>query len=320
MNRHFLPILSVLIVFSLLASCSPVDEGALNAARTSTAAQATVNALATQLARPTMTRTLMPTRYVPPTATATLTPLPTKTRTPLPTVVTPWNTCDVATFIKETIDDKIVMDPGTGFIKTWTIQNSGSCVWDKNYKFVFESGEPMTSTLEFSFLTGKQKVEPGEEVTIQVNLISPMQPGEYLGFWKLANAKGNRFGLTGAGDPVWVHITVDNPTIDPFKVTKAFAAAVPNNYRGSCKKGFIVTEYGKIRVNKAGTVIYRWEGTDGGAASSTETIVFYGADEQDVYRTFTIKGGIHYGYVRLHVISPNNVLTQKSTFSVECMN
>jgi hypothetical protein len=313
--------LSLCLFLGLISACAPNNGADLLQAATETAARQTVDALATRLAqKPTSTRTPVTPSPIPPTATRTNTPIPIKTNTPLPTVVTPWNTCDVASFISETISDKIVMDPGTGFIKTWTLANSGTCTWDKNYKIVFESGEAMTDILELNFLTGKKTVEPGQQVTISMNLISPLQSGNYLGFWALENDKGQHFGLGGEGNPVWVSITVGNPSMEIFKVSSVKAYAIPNNYHGSCRKGYIVTIMGKIKTNRSGVVTYNWRGTDGSASSKVETIVFYGADEQNVFHTFTITKGFHYGYSELNILTPNSLVSEKTIFSIECMN
>ncbi len=46
-------------------------------------------------------------------------------------------------------------------------------------------------------------VKPGETFDFQVNLIAPIVPGTYQGFWNLRNAQNRQFGET-----VWVGITV----------------------------------------------------------------------------------------------------------------
>lgn len=308
---------SILCLLSVLTACAPAPTPDIQLQQSSTAAMNTVVALQTLLAeRPTATRTITP---IPATATPTITPTIFKSATPYPTVATPWNTCDVAAYISETIGDQVVMEPGFPFVKSWTLQNSGTCIWDKNYRLVFESGEPMTDVLEATFITGKQTVEPGQQITISVNLTTPAQPGLYLGFWKLANAKGERFGLTGAADPIWVNITVGNASREPFKVTKIQAAAVPNSHTGSCgKDGITVTLVGTITTNRAGTVRYNWSGTDD-IKTDTEAIEFYGADTQQVFHTFTIMKGTHNGYAKLNIVSPNATSSEKGTYSIQCI-
>lgn len=306
----------VICIFGTLAACAPTPTPDLSLQLSSTASMKTVSALNTLLAdRPTATRTQTP---IPATATATITPTRFLSSTPLPTVATPWNTCNSAKFITETIGDQIVMEPGAAFVKSWTLQNSGECVWDQDYRLVFESGEAMTGNLELAFLTDKQTVQPGQEVTITINLTTPAKPGEYVGFWKLANADGQRFGLTGAADPIWVHLVVGAPNNDLFKVTSAKAGAAPNSHTGSCGKGGVtVTLVGTIKTNKAGTVSYYWTGSD--IKTQTQTIQFYGADTQQVFVTFTITKGIHHGFAKLMIVSPNELSSEKATYSIECI-
>jgi hypothetical protein len=313
----------LLIIFGLLSgltACAPAPTQDPSLQQSSTASMKTVNALSTQLAeKPTATR-LPPTKTpIRPTKTPTITPTPFRSLTPLPTVVTPWNTCDVAAYISETISDKIVMEPGSSFVKTWTLQNSGTCIWDKDYRLVFESGEAMTDITEFQFISGNKTVEPGQQITISLDLVSPMKTGNFLGFWKLANAKGQRFGLTGAADPIWVNITVGTPTNELFRVTKVAAFTVPNSFSGACgKKGYTVTLLGRIKTNRAGTVIYKWTGTDN-ISSEPQELIFYGADEQEVFYTFTIMKGVHYGYAKLVILSPVEKDSEKATYSIECI-
>ena len=56
-----------------------------------------------------------------------------------------------------------------------------------------------------------RNVNPGETFDFQVNLIAPVAPGTYQGFWNMRNAQNARFGET-----VWVGITVPGaPTPTP---------------------------------------------------------------------------------------------------------
>ncbi len=48
-----------------------------------------------------------------------------------------------------------------------------------------------------------KNVNPGETFDFQVNLVAPVAPGTYQGFWNMRNAANDKFGET-----VWVGITV----------------------------------------------------------------------------------------------------------------
>ena len=65
-----------------------------------------------------------------------------------------------------------------------------------------EHGQPIPVT---------KNVNPGETFDFQVNLVAPVAPGTYQGFWNMRNAANDKFGET-----VWVGITVPGaatPTI-----------------------------------------------------------------------------------------------------------
>jgi hypothetical protein len=311
-----------LSIFLLCACGSPAASADQSLQASSTASMKTVIALSTLLAdRDTPTPPATNTPFIPPTPTPAETATPLKTPTRLPTVATPWDTCDVATFVSDTVSDKVIMTPGTPFIKTWTLINSGTCTWTKYYRLVFESGEPMTESTEVAFLT--KDLKPGGQVTLSVEMTAPLQEGSYQGFWKLANQDGYRFGLGNTGDPFWVNVTIapDANPEDEFAVTSAPAFAVPTDYHGDCgKNGYPVTLIGKITTNKAGTVKYRWVGSEGAGSDSSQTIIFYGADTQEVYRTFYITKGSHYGYGRLNIQLPNDQLFDKARFNIVCTN
>lgn len=53
------------------------------------------------------------------------------------------------------------------------------------------------------------RVDPGETVEISVDLVAPVNSGDYRGNWMLADDKGKRFGLGSSGSQtMWVDIQV----------------------------------------------------------------------------------------------------------------
>jgi hypothetical protein len=128
--------------------------------------------------------------------------------TPVPTVAPTSEPCvDKATFVRDvTIPDGIRLDPGESFIKTWRLQNSGTCTWTPEYAIVFVSGTSMQAAKLHS-LPGQ--VPPGSEVDLSVAMQAPMSDGDYVGFWKLRNASGTLFGIGDNGkSPFWSRIIV----------------------------------------------------------------------------------------------------------------
>jgi photosystem II stability/assembly factor-like uncharacterized protein len=149
--------------------------------------------------------------FQPPAPPATLTPLP-----PLPATATPLDQppptipptgCDKAAFVTDvTVQDGTVFAPGAAFTKTWRLKNVGACVWTTAYKLVYYSGEQMSAPTTVNLPAGAAY---GQTVDISVNMAAPSSPGEYRGYWILANANGQFFGIgPDASKPVWVDIHV----------------------------------------------------------------------------------------------------------------
>jgi len=178
----------------------------------------------------------------------------------------------------------------------------------------------MTETTEIAFLTKKQTVPPGSQISIPVKFTAPDEVGEKLGFWKLQNAKGLRFGRGDTADPLWIKIQVIPETTAPFTVTSVKAYAIPNSYTGACSgNGYRITLMAKIRANKAGTVIYSWSGPGPIKEKDRKGIlVFYGAYEQTIFQTVTYTKGINYDSVMVRVSEPNEINSTRNKYVIEC--
>ncbi len=140
------------------------------------------------------------------------TPFPTNqpTATPLPPVstVTPpacWDgmkfVADV-TFADNNMKNTPFIAPGAGFVKTWRVQNTGTCPWTPNYKLLYAYGNIAGAQMSGQPLSIPANVAPGQIIDLSVNLIAPVTPLIYQGFWQMENASGRRFGQT-----IWVGIT-----------------------------------------------------------------------------------------------------------------
>lgn len=141
----------------------------------------------------------------PPTATATAVP---PTNTPLPPTATPTPIpCNWVKFVADvTVEDGTVFPPNNQFTKTWRLQNIGLCSWTSDYLLVFDRGDRMDGPTAVQI--GKT-VNPGESVDLSVPLVSPLDPGNYRGYWKLSTPNGGEFGLGGGADnPFWVEVAV----------------------------------------------------------------------------------------------------------------
>jgi len=149
----------------------------------------------------------MPTNTLTAPPPPTFTPVP-PTATPLPPTPTPTPIpCNWAKFIEDvTVKDGTVFPPNAELLKTWRLENIGSCTWSRDYRLVFFDGErmdgPRVSQLE-------ENIDPGETVDVSVELIAPEKGGRYRGYWMLSNSSGEEFGIgANADDAFWVEIRV----------------------------------------------------------------------------------------------------------------
>ena len=169
----------------VLSSCNfPFAQASESVLATSVAQ--TVEALESEVKVPELAiPTLMPTLALPTVApVATMTAVPTKAPDP----------CLYATYVTETIADNTEMSPGESFTKTWTMKNTGTCDWNKDYKIVFKSGNKMSGPDKQSF---GEEIDPGETIKISLDLVAPSDDGTYKGYWWFETNKGVKFGENG---------------------------------------------------------------------------------------------------------------------------
>jgi len=90
-----------------------------------------------------------------------------------------------------TVPDGTHFRPGTPFVKTWRLLNSGNCAWDASYQFNFISGDPMNSPASVSI---GRSILPGEIVDISVSFVAPITAGTYRSRWQMFTPDGTPFG------------------------------------------------------------------------------------------------------------------------------
>ncbi len=202
--------LSILILISVLAAACNPSAGTtptLTQVPVLTQAEATEQESATT--QPTA-QLLVTVTQAPPTSTATTAPTATYTPTTTPTstpVGTPGSCTDQAKFVDDvTVPDNTQMLPAQDFIKTWRLQNTGTCTWTDQYALIFVSGDQMSGTSPLP-LTGS--TAPGNTVDVSVNLKAPGSVGTYQGNWELRNPNAVIFGTgSNASQPFYVLIDV----------------------------------------------------------------------------------------------------------------
>jgi len=131
---------------------------------------------------------------------STLTPqLPNPTSQSIPTNVVPDCSENLLYIDDITIPDWTNIEPGTAVDKQWQIENNGTCDWDYRYSLRLTSGESMGSEIEQSLFPARA----GSQVIIQINFITPLEPGTYHSVWQAYNPNGQPFG-----DPISILVVV----------------------------------------------------------------------------------------------------------------
>jgi len=140
--------------------------------------------------------TVVPTNQA--TATA-LPPIPTATA---PVCVNGMKFVADVTFGDNNMQNPPFVKPGAGFVKTWRIENTGTCTWTPSYRFVYAYGSVAAAQMNGQPLNIPVNVAPGQQIDLNITLVAPKEPSIYQGFWQIETNNGYRFGQT-----VWVAIT-----------------------------------------------------------------------------------------------------------------
>lgn len=104
-------------------------------------------------------------------------------------------------------------------------------------------------------------------------------------------------------------------TPSPGIVTSAILNISPITYSGACPATFYFT--GTITMNGPGTVVYRWERSDG-TTKPSQTLVFTTAGSQTITDSWTGITTLRSGWQRIHVGSPNEVFSNQAAFTNNC--
>jgi hypothetical protein len=196
--------LAVVVILSLVLGACNMPNGSATATPSVagaiyTAAAQTVQAQLTQVSRPQPTGsgyTLTTGTVSPPVTTAT------------PGGATPASkTCDLVKFVKDvTYPDNSRLAPGSTFVKTWRLENAGSCTWTPDYSLLFVGGDSMGAPASVPL---NATVPPGGTVDVSVTFQAPDSNGSYRADWKLRNASNLAFGTGSDGSKsFWVQIDV----------------------------------------------------------------------------------------------------------------
>lgn len=125
----------------------------------------------------------------------------------------PTNCTNLAKFISETVPDDSPFPPGVQFMKTWILQNVGTCTWTPGYTLVFVRGDQMGGTSPQPL---QGTVPPNGTIQIFLPQTAPAAQGSYQGYWMLRDLQGKDFGLGQTADKAfWTKIKVQPGAVAP---------------------------------------------------------------------------------------------------------
>jgi hypothetical protein len=104
--------------------------------------------------------------------------------------------CNDGAFIGESLPDKSEVDTGEDFVKSWEIQNTGTCTWEIGYTFAFLPSDSTAGFVGYDVVIRRddETTDPGHSQSFVLHLEAPETPGEYFGYWKLKDNNGVFFG------------------------------------------------------------------------------------------------------------------------------
>jgi hypothetical protein len=259
------------------------------------------------------------------TTAATVAPATAAPATAAPATFTP-NTaaCNAAAFLGDiTIPDRSLIAQGTPFVKTWRVQNTGSCTWTTDYQLVFVSGYNMNGPRALRF---SSPVAPGATVDISVNLTVPGGYGMYSATYELKDDKGNIFGFGPSGtDPLVVRIlTPFTPTPTLFAVTSVTLSVDYSSATTACPPGHVFNFNASITTNNSGVVTYHWLFSDG-TKTATQQLTYSSAGTQGVSAAVTLgnngplaAGNPYNGWAQIYIDAPNHQAFSQQAIQLNC--
>jgi len=125
---------------------------------------------------------------------------------PLPTIIPTTNPEECEnnlSFISDlTIADGTSVTYGSSVDKQWTVENSGTCHWNSDYRLRHIGGALLEAPEEIALYPARA----GTQVTIQILFTTPFTDGAYESAWQAFDPDGLPFG-----DPIYMRINAVAP-------------------------------------------------------------------------------------------------------------
>lgn len=155
-----------------------------------------------------------------------------------------------------------VLGRGQVFTKTWALENTGTTIWTNEYGLIFDQGEQMSGPGDQPLLHYYQPlietVQPGELISVTVVLTTPLEEGQYVGYWLLRNIEAQTFGIGEEfQDPLNVDILVKaGAGTEVNQIERTSLSVTPSDYSGPCPVQLIFS--GSVEVQGMGPFEYEY--------------------------------------------------------------
>jgi hypothetical protein len=210
---------------------------------------------------------------------------PAITNTTAPVVGAPGCTVS-ARLASENPPDQALLKPGDTFLKTWSLENTGTCTWDTSYKLVFMKGDLMDGLASYPL---PEPVAPGETKDISIYLKAPDTSGAATGYWSIKTPWNTYFGAGAASDPFYVQVVVSSDATPVYGITSVTYNMVRDPDTG-CPTNVRYHVYATITTNGPYTFEYYWDQKDGNF-SKHMNMTFDAAGSQTISRTWVVGKG-----------------------------
>ena len=207
------------------------------------------------------------------------------TSTTAPVVGAP--SCTVsARLAGENPPDGTLLTPGETFLKTWSLENTGTCTLDTSYKLVYRSGDLLGGLISYPL---PEAVAPSQTKDISIYLKAPDSEGQVMGYWSIQTPWNTFFGVGPTSDPFYVQVVVSNAKKPKYEITSVTYKLIRDPDKG-CPTNVIYTVYATITTNGPFEFAYYWDQKDGNH-SGVKTLKFDAASSQTLSRSWMVGKG-----------------------------
>lgn len=236
------------------------------------------------------------------------------TSTPAPVVGNPGCTVS-AVLAAENPPDGALLQPGDNFWKTWSLTNTGTCIWDSSYKLIYSNGDLMGGLASYPL---PEPIAPGETKDISIYLKAPDTVGTFTGYWLLQTPWQTSFGVGPSSIPFYVKVNVTSDVKPKYGITSV-TYTINRNPETGCPTNVWYTIYATITTDGPYEFTFYWDQSDGNEGG-TRHLIFTEAGSQTFSRVWKVGRGDSPNprWMQIIVTSPKRQEFDKFVFQNNC--